>query len=307
MWGLVPVAVRFLLSDLSPASVLVLRLFPSGLIAVLLLVVLGMRTIAWRDWPAILVAALIGNVGYQVLVHFGVRTLPASWTGALFGLEPLFVTLLAVFLAGERLTLHLIVGLGIALAGVAALTAGALGSDAGEVGLGGLTLVAISTIGWGIYTVVLRPVARKYGSLQISCLSLAVSALPMAGFMSEELFRVLPALSLFQWAALAFLVVFGTFLAVIAWNHGAGLIGSARAGLFLYLQPLVAAAGGHLLLDESITWPLVAGGALIIAGVAVSQWRGSIATVQAHDLPGLDTRAAVSRLVARAREGESRN
>jgi hypothetical protein len=65
---------------------------------------------------------------------------------------------------------------------------------------------------------------------------------------------------------------------------------------------LVAVAGGHLLLDESITWPLVAGGTLIIAGVAVSQLRSTIAAVQPHDLPDPDMRAAVSRLVARARE-----
>jgi drug/metabolite transporter (DMT)-like permease len=47
---------------------------------------------------------------------------------------------------------------------------------------------------------------------------------------------------------------------------------SSIAGVFLYVQPVVAALGGILLLGESLTWPLLLGGALIIAGVAIAQF-----------------------------------
>jgi drug/metabolite transporter (DMT)-like permease len=42
--------------------------------------------------------------------------------------------------------------------------------------------------------------------------------------------------------------------------------------VFLYVQPVVAAVGGILLLGETLTWPLLLGGALIILGVAVAQF-----------------------------------
>ena len=47
---------------------------------------------------------------------------------------------------------------------------------------------------------------------------------------------------------------------------------SSLAGMFLYVQPLVAAIGGIVLLGEKLSLPLIAGGLLIIAGVAVAQF-----------------------------------
>ena len=67
-------------------------------------------------------------------------------------------------------------------------------------------------------------------------------------------------------------MVFGTFLATSAWNYALGHMESSVAGIFLYVQPVVAAAGGILILGEQLTWPLIAGGALIIAGVALAQF-----------------------------------
>src|SRR6185295_1051573 len=132
-----------------------------------------------------------------------------------------------------------------ALAGTALLAYASL-SGTSDVGLTGLAMVFVSTMGWGIYTVVLRPVAEKYGVLEISCLTLAISALPMIGFLKADVGATVERLTLDQWAAVAFLILFGTFLAVIFWNYGVNRIGSARAGVFLYLQPLVAAVGGAL-------------------------------------------------------------
>jgi drug/metabolite transporter (DMT)-like permease len=191
----------------------------------------------------------------------------------LFGLEPVFVALFAVLLAGERLTLWLIAGLALALAGTVVLFLGSASSTVTDVGTGGLILVAISAMGWGIYTVLLRPLLPKYGAFQLSCLTLAISAFPMLVFASPDLMAAIPAMSASQIGAVAFLAIPATFLAVAAWNFGAARMNNAAAGMFLYVQPIVAAIGGMLILGETITWPLIAGGALIIAGVAVAQFK----------------------------------
>jgi drug/metabolite transporter (DMT)-like permease len=82
----------------------------------------------------------------------------------------------------------------------------------------------------------------------------------------------LAAMDATAWMAVGFVVVFGTFLATSAWNYALGHMESSIAGVFLYVQPVVAAAGGILLLGESLTWPLILGGALIILGVAIAQF-----------------------------------
>ncbi len=272
MWGLVPVAMRYLILDLSPQAAMVMRIYPAGLIAVTVLLVIGVRRIEMRDWGRIAIAALAGNLGYQVLAAFGMETVPASWTGLLFGLEPVFIALFAVMLAGERLTVWLMSGIMLALIGTAALMIGSSFAPQVDVGLFGLVLVTLSTMGWGIYTVVIRPVSANYGSFEVACLALGMSALPMAFFVPADLPAIALSMTLSHWLVLAFLVVFATFLATAAWNYALGHMESSLAGIFLYVQPVVATIGGIALLGEKLTWPLLAGGGLIIAGVAVAQF-----------------------------------
>ncbi len=64
--------------------------------------------------------------------------------------------------------------------------------------------------------------------------------------------------------------IFATVLATGAWNVALGHMESSRAGMFLYVQPVVAAAGGILLLREELTPWLIGGGALILLGVGLS-------------------------------------
>ncbi len=272
MWGLVPVAMRYLILELSPQTAMVLRLFPAGLLALTVVTFIGVRRIAARDWLRIAVASLAGNLGYQILAAFGMQTVPASWTGLIFGLEPVFIALFAVLLAGEKLTLWLLGGMAVALLGTAALMLGSSFVPTAGVSLTGLLLLTLSTMGWGIYTVVIRPVSVKYGAFEVACLSLGITALPMAFFVSPDMPEVISGMGASAWLAVGFMVVFATFLSTAAWNYALGHMPSSIAGIFLYIQPAVAAAGGILILGESLTWPLLAGGGLILLGVAIAQF-----------------------------------
>lgn len=272
MWGLIPVAMRYLVTELSPETAMVLRLYPAGVLAALVVLFMGVRKIAWADWGRIAIASLAGNLGYQILAAYGMQWVPASLTGLLFGLEPVFIALLAVLLAGDRLTPWLIAGIFVSMLGTVALMLGSSLAPSGSVSLLGLMLVTVSTMGWGIYTVVIRPVSQKYGAVPVACLAMAISALPMPLFVRADFPATLAAMDATAWMAVSFVVIFGTFLATSAWNYALGHMESSIAGVFLYVQPVVAAAGGILLLGERLTWPMIAGGALIIAGVAIAQF-----------------------------------
>jgi drug/metabolite transporter (DMT)-like permease len=56
----------------------------------------------------------------------------------------------------------------------------------------------------------------------------------------------------------------------LLWNHASARLPAERLGLFLYLIPMVALAGGAVLLGESLTVTILAGGALTIGGVWVA-------------------------------------
>ncbi len=272
MWGLIPVAMRFLVLELSPATAMILRVYLAGLLAIVALIFVGVRPIAWRDWARIAVAALAGNLGYQALAAYGMQSVPASWTGLIFGLEPVFIALFAVAFAGERMTLWLVAGIAVAMLGTAALMIGSTLAPAGDISLIGLTLVTASTMGWGIYTVVIRPVSGRYGSFPVTCIALAISALPTPLFVGSDFAQTIGNMGSVEWLAVAFVVLPATFLATMAWNFALGHMESSLAGVFLYVQPVVAAIGGILILGETLSWPFVAGGGLIIIGVGLAQF-----------------------------------
>ncbi len=272
MWGMVPVAMRSLLFEVSPQTALLLRLFPAGLLAAVIVMFLPMKPLTWSAWGRLLAAALIGNMGYQVLAAYGIQLIPASWTGMLFGLEPVFIALGAAVFAAERVSAWFVTGLLLALAGTAVLMLGGATGSVKDVSILGVILVTISTMGWAIYTILIRPVSREYGAFATACLVLAISAMPTAAFISPAAVAEMAALTPAHWATVAFVSIFATVLATGAWNVALGYMNSSTAGMFLYVQPVVAALGGVLLLAEEISPWLAGGGAMILLGVSVSQF-----------------------------------
>ncbi|WP_372499959.1 EamA family transporter [Streptomyces sudanensis] len=70
-----------------------------------------------------------------------------------------------------------------------------------------------------------------------------------------------------SWAALAYLIVFGSLIAFTAY---AWLLHTAPISLvatYAYVNPVVAVLLGWLILDEALTWPIALGGAIVVAGV----------------------------------------
>ncbi len=152
-----------------------------------------------------------------------------------------------------------------------------LGSATGQVrdvSVLGVLLVMASTMGWAIYTILIRPVSQANGAFATACLALAISAMPTVALVSPKVAAEVLTLTAGQWGTVAFLSIFATVLATGAWNVALGHMESSRAGMFLYVQPVVAAAGGILLLREELTPWLIGGGALILLGVGLSQYRG---------------------------------
>jgi drug/metabolite transporter (DMT)-like permease len=287
MWGMVPVATRFLVHDVPPQFVMIFRVVPAGIIGLVVAIALGARAMPWRAWARLTIAAVIGNVGYQVLSIYGTQFIPAGWTGMLFGLEPVFIAFFAVVLAGDRLTPWLVAGMVLALCGTAALMLGNAIAPAKDVALFGIVLVTLGTMGWGIYTVMVRPVSAQYGATEVASLSLGISAFPVLLFVTPDLPHVIASLTALQWATIGFIVIFCTFFGTVAWNYALGHMSSALAGMFLYVQPIVAALGGVILLGERLSFTLLVGGGMIIAGVALAQFGPAVAArfSRNRDLP----------------------
>lgn len=273
IWGVTPVFLRSLSMGLGPADALVIRYAPITLICILILIATGGWRIAPADWPRLLVISLIGIFIYGTASVFGFAAVPAGIGGLLYATQPLFIALLAAILLGERLTIHILFGFVLALAGTVLLLWNDLASGpATQPYITGMLFLMLACCAWAFYSVPGKVLFQRYGTLSMTALSLLVATLPMLAFASPTTLDTVRAMTLQHWLELAFLAGFSTFIAMFTWTYGTARVTAATSGAFLYLIPVIAVGSGALFLDEAVTLSTLLGGLLIVGGVAVAQF-----------------------------------
>ncbi|HKV43979.1 MAG TPA: DMT family transporter [bacterium] len=272
-WGLSHVATRYLLLDRVRAfDVVILRYSIASCLFVPVL--FRLPRAAWRraELGSMAACGLLGVAGFSVPVTLGTQSVPAGTAGLLVTTESMWISLISVAVLGERLGWGLPVGLLLASGGVVALAGGP-----GTVGLvpggaaRGAGLVLLGAFSWAVYAVAVRPYTRKYGSAASTGLTLMLGTIPLLAGWTPGLAERSTHIGGGAWGALLFLGGVASVFSTVFWNYGSARTSSARAGPWLYLIPLVSVLGGHLLLGEPIRPTTVLGGALIVAGVGITQ------------------------------------
>ena len=270
IWGMAPVATRALVLQLAPLPLLVFRL---GLAAVVLLPWCGpvLRRPGRRYAPRLIIAGLLGMVGYNLPVTIGLQWVPASTAGLVLASEPVWLLLLAAVFLGERVSRRCWAGAAVALAGVGVLAGpSALSAHRGAGELAGVGLIALGTLLFAAYTLMLRPLSRAIGPVPATAASTVAGSLFYAAFAGTVTSGQLSRLPAAAWAELAFLALGSIVVGMLAWNLAVARLPSQRAGLLLYLEPLVSVAGAVALLGERLSAGLAIGGLLILGGIAAT-------------------------------------
>jgi drug/metabolite transporter (DMT)-like permease len=270
LWGLAPVATRAAVAHLGPLPLLVLRLGAAALV-LLPWAVPVFRRLSLRSLGRLTAAGLLGLVGYNLPVTAGLQWLPASTAGLLLATEPIWVMILGRVFLGERGGARAWLGSAAALGGVAVLAGPGVWTGAGGTrALAGAGLVLAGTLAFAAYTIVLRPLSQSYGAIPATAASTVVGALPYLAFAgtlsTPQLMHLSPAVV----GELAFLALGSTVAGMLLWNQAVLAGGAARISLLLYLEPVVSVLGAVAFLGERVTLTIIAGGLLILAGVAIA-------------------------------------
>ena len=278
VWGIGPVFIRTLSLELGPANHLVIRYVLVSLAYLLGLAAIGGWRIERADWPRLLVVSIIGLAGYNLGAAFGFELVPAGIGGLIFGTQPLLIVLLGVMIAEEKLSAETMIGLAIAFGGTVLLVWGDLGlAGAGKNFLRGCALVFLSAAAFALYVVMAKPLVRKYGSYSISAMSTSLSGAALLLLLAGP--SAIPtaiSMTSHNWLDMAYVVILSTFIATITWNYGASRLPAATSAALLYLMPIISVFAGTAFLDETITLAMLAGGALILLGVAIAQFGSSL-------------------------------
>ncbi|MER8046362.1 EamA family transporter [Streptomyces sp. NPDC094032] len=280
VWGSTYLGIRIVVETLPPFLSAGTRFVTAGLILA--------GIIAWRQGPAALrvtpreLASAVGVgllliLGGNGLVVLAETSIPSGLAALLIAVVPAWVVVLKA-LSGDRPTPGGLAGVLLGLVGLGVLTLPGL---SGDVKAGGVVLVVVATLCWsvGSFSSSRLPMpANPFTASAYEMIAGGLAGLGVGLVRGEQHGLDLSAVSGRSWAALAYLVVFGSLLAFTAY---AWLLQAAPLSLvatYAYVNPVVAVALGALVLNEALTWPIVLGGAIVVGGVCLivsTERRGS--------------------------------
>lgn len=279
IWGTTYLAIRVVVDPaegvaIPPFAMVAIRFAFAGLAMLALVAIFARDALRSLTRAQIRDQAIVGlalNVGGLGVTSFGEQTIPSGITALLIALLPIWVAVIGRVIYKDRIAPLSILGIAVGIIGVVIL----ISPDAGDAGLDplGLACILFSPLSWGGGSIWSQRRAATPADSRV-----AVAIQMLAGSLGGALIATL----LGEWGsvqfgalggdvifALAYLVVVGS---LIAYNIYTWLLRVAPFGLvstYAYVNPVVAVLAGSFILSEPISAQLIAGGAVVVAGVAI--------------------------------------
>jgi drug/metabolite transporter (DMT)-like permease len=282
-WGFNVTVVKVGLRDFHPLAYNLVR-FTCASVTLLLLTrrLEGSLRVERRDAARFIVLGLVGHALYQILFIEGIARTTVSSTSLLFGSSPVVIALLSLLAGGERLHLTGALGTLLAFLGVYFIVGGAAGGGAagaaapppGRTGsiLAGDLLVVGAVVCWAIYTVLARPLLRRYTPLRVTAVTLSIGTLFLIPVSLPSAFRQdWSGVGALAWAGIGYSFFFALVVSYVVWYRSVKTVGAVRTSVYSNLVPVFGTLFGVWLLGERLTAGLAAGAACILAGIVLTR------------------------------------
>jgi drug/metabolite transporter (DMT)-like permease len=263
IWSASFVFVRVLAPVLGPVMVATGRVAIAGVVLVVWLAATGIDADVRRHWRAYLLVGVLNSALPFLLFAYAALTLPASYLAILNAVTPLFGALAAAIWIAEPLTPGKLVAFVAGIGGVA------LVSGAGPVAPGPAVALAVAASLCAALFYALSGIWLKRRGAALkpaavagwSQLAAGIVLLPLA------LATLIPGpITAGTIVNLLLLSLVCSGIAYLLYYRLIVDIGPVRALTVTFLIPVFGIAWGALLLHETITLPMIAGTALILAG-----------------------------------------
>ncbi len=238
-------------------------------------VVIFIQRVSWprtfKAWLPLLIVGLTNVAIPFFLISWGEQSIDSAVASILDATVPLFTILTAHFLLqDDKMTIPKVLGLLIGFAGIIILMSKDIGGSPSSL-LGELAVVVASMFYAGSAVYVRKTTEDVPGIVRSAGpLVSATATMWIVTFLFERPLTF-PHLGI-TWIALLFLGVLGSGLAFVLAYYLIHEIGPTRTTMVTYLFPLGGVILGIAILHEQLTWQVIAGAALIIASLAVSNW-----------------------------------
>ncbi|MER5526676.1 DMT family transporter [Streptomyces sp. NPDC002677] len=270
LWASAFVAIRSAGDSYSPGALALGRLF-SGSLALGLLCLVRREGLPPRSaWRGIGISGVLWFGFYMVALNWGEQQVDAGTAALVVNVGPLLIALLGARLLGDPMPPRLLAGMAVSFAG--AVTVGLSMAGGGGSSVLGVVLCLLAAVAYAAGVVSQKPALARASALQVTmygCLVGTVACLPFAG----QLVHQVAGAPLSATLDMVYLGVFPTALAFTTWAYALARTTASRMGATTYAVPALVVLMSWLALGEVPGPVTLVGGALCLAGVAVSRSR----------------------------------
>lgn len=271
LWASAFVGIRALGDTFSPGSLSLGRLVV-GAIA-LTFFARPRRGSIPRGRPLMLVV-LYGVVwfgAYNIALNAAERDLDAGTTALIVNVGPIVAALVAGVIYKEGFPRPLLIGMGVAFAGVVLIATSTNNSSSVETAsTTGVILCVAAAIFYAFGALAQKPALRSMEpvmSVWLGCIVGVIVCLPFAPALIDEVNGA----STHDLLWLAYLGIFPTAIGFSTWSYALKRISTGQAASTTYLVPAVATLISWLILDEVPAELAFVGGAMCLIGVAITR------------------------------------
>jgi drug/metabolite transporter (DMT)-like permease len=273
LWASAFVGIRAAAPHFSPGSLALGRLL-AGAVTLLIFLLISRQGLPPRAaWPGIVVSGVIWFGIYMVALNWGEQLVDAGTAAMLVNVGPAVMALLAGWLLKEGFPPRLLAGIAVSFAGT--IVVGFSMSRGGHASVLGVALCLAAAVTYAAGVVAQKPALKHATALQATtfgCVIGAVACLPFTGQLIADVSEAPIAATL----NVVYLGVFPTAIAFTTWAYALARTTAGKMGATTYAVPAVVVVMSWLILSEVPGWLTLAGGALCLAGVAVSRSRPKI-------------------------------
>ena len=271
IWGTTWVASRIGVQHVPGLQISYIRQFIAGSLLLIFFFIRGEKLPTWQQFKWLFVLSIFTFVLSNGFSTWSVKYVSSGLAALISALYPLCVVIIEmIFFKRNNNTSLTFIGLFIGLAGVAIVFYENAFHEQPEGYSYGVILGVIAMIGWSIGTIYIA--RNKYqmnpyyaigwqmffGSFLICLLALTTN--------NNISFIEIPSQT---WIVIAYLVSFGSVVAFVAFIYTVKYLSPAIASLYACINPLVAMIVGSILLDEPLTFNLIIGALITLAGVYI--------------------------------------
>jgi drug/metabolite transporter (DMT)-like permease len=272
-WGTTWVASKIGVKYMPSLQMAGIRQTLGGLCYVIFFLVKGVRLPARKEWGSILILSLLNFALTNGLSTWGLKHITAGLGAIMGAIFPLWLVVIGLFTSSGRIPTRAVIGLLIGFAGVCIIFYEHLHDFVNPDFRFGILISLAATWTWAFGTLYTKKKAAGFNPYFSLGLQMLISGFILLVFTqlvnTSETKSAIPftAIPWQSWAAVGYLVIFGSIISFIAYLYALQHLPTGQASVYAYINPIVAVLLGWLLFAENITIFIVIGGLVTLAGV----------------------------------------